>query len=72
MPENQTAWNSNNQGIKETVNQPNQTGKTGGNREPSVRLGTVQAGLAEGESETQSRQWTMAGFATVGETPSLT
>ena len=26
MPENQTAWNSDNQGIKETVNQTNQTG----------------------------------------------
>ena len=25
-PENQTAWNSNNQGIKETVRQNNQTG----------------------------------------------
>ena len=27
MLENQTAWNSDNQGIKETVNQNNQTGK---------------------------------------------
>ena len=26
MPKNQTAWNSDNQGIKETVNQNNQTG----------------------------------------------
>ena len=26
MPENQTAWSSNNQGIKETVRQNNQTG----------------------------------------------
>ena len=26
MPENQTAWNSNNQGIKENINQNNQTG----------------------------------------------
>ena len=26
MPENQTAWNSDNQGIKETVNQNNHTG----------------------------------------------
>ena len=26
VPENQTAWNSNNQGIKETVSQTNQTG----------------------------------------------
>ena len=26
-PENQTAWNSNNQGIKENINQNNQTGK---------------------------------------------
>ena len=25
MPENQTAWNSNNQGIKEKINQNNQT-----------------------------------------------
>ena len=29
MPENQAAWNSDNQGIKETVNQTNQTGKMG-------------------------------------------
>ena len=28
MPEYQTAWNSNNQGIKETVTKNNQTGKT--------------------------------------------
>ena len=27
MPENQTAWNSDNQGIKEIVNQTNQTGR---------------------------------------------
>ena len=27
MPENQTAWNSNNHGIKETVKQNSQTGK---------------------------------------------
>ena len=26
MPENQTAWNSDNQGIKEKINQNNQTG----------------------------------------------
>ena len=26
-PENQTAWNSDNQGIKEKINQTNQTGK---------------------------------------------
>ena len=27
VPENQTAWNSNNKGIKEKINQNNQTGK---------------------------------------------
>ena len=27
MPENQTQWNSNNHGIKETVKENNQTGK---------------------------------------------
>ena len=37
MPENQTAGNFENQGIKETVNQNNQTGKTGGWREPAAR-----------------------------------
>ena len=44
VPENQTAWNSNNQGIKETVNQTNQTnqtGKMGSWREPSARWQTV-------------------------------
>ena len=29
VAENQAAWNSDNQGIKEVVNQTNQTGKTG-------------------------------------------
>ena len=37
VPENQTARNSDNQGIKETVNQTNQTGKMGGWREPTAR-----------------------------------
>ena len=30
VPENETAWNSDNQRIKETVNQNNQTGKNRG------------------------------------------
>ena len=50
MPENQTAWNSDNQGIKEIVNQTNQTGKTGGQRELEARQRTVWAGLAERET----------------------
>ena len=54
MPENQTAWNFDNQGMKETVSKTNQTGKTGGQREPEARWQTVQAGLAEWETETQS------------------
>ena len=54
MPENQTAWNSDNQGIKETVNQTKQTGKMGGQGEPSVRRQTEWTGLAEWETETQS------------------
>ena len=54
MPENQTAWNSNNQGIKETVNNNTQAGRSGGRRAPPARQWTVQAGLAEWETETQS------------------
>ena len=58
MPENQTAWNSDNQGIKETVNQTNQTGKTadlmGQLRKIEVRWWTGWAGLAEGKTGTQS------------------
>ena len=53
MPENQTAWNSNNQGIKETVNQTNQTSKTGRWREPEVRWQTLWAGLAEQETDSE-------------------
>ena len=34
VPENQTAWKSNNHGIKETVKQNNQTGKVGGRENP--------------------------------------
>ena len=34
VPENQIAWNSINQTIKETVNQTNQMSKTGGQKEP--------------------------------------
>ena len=47
VPENQTARNSDNQGIKETVNQTSQTGKTGGPRGPEARQQTMRAGLAE-------------------------
>ena len=47
VPENQTAWNSDNQGIKETANQTNQTGEKGGQREPAGRRQTSRAGLAE-------------------------
>ena len=42
VPENQTAWNSNNQGIKDTVNQTNQASKMDGKR-----LQTSLAGLGE-------------------------
>ena len=63
-------------GIKETVNQTNQTGRsetgqTGKGREPEARQ-TEWVGLAEWETETQSWLWTTVGVATVGETPSLT
>ena len=34
VPENQTAWNSNNNGIKETVKKNNQTGKVGDRENP--------------------------------------
>ena len=72
MPENQTAWNSDNQGIEGTIDQTNQTGKTGGWREPEARQQTEQAGLTEQETETQSSLWTTVGVAAVGETPSVT
>ena len=47
VPENQTARNSDNQGIKETVNQTNQTSKTGRQKEPAARQWTVQVGLLD-------------------------
>ena len=52
MAENQTAWNSNKQGIKEKINQNNQTSRsetrqTGGQREPAARQCTGRAGVAE-------------------------
>ena len=50
MPENQTAWNSDNQGIKKTVNQ---TSKTGVGREPVARQQTVWVGLAEWETDSE-------------------
>ena len=37
VPENQTAWNSNNQGIKEKINQNNQTGKAAGPSRPTQK-----------------------------------
>ena len=46
VPENQTAWNSDNQGMKERVNQTNQTGKMGGWREPTGKLQTLWVGLS--------------------------
>ena len=50
MPENQTAWNSNNQGIKEKMNQNNQTSKVadlvGQLRKTKARRQTVWVGLA--------------------------
>ena len=54
MTENQTVWNSNNQGIKETVNKNNQTCKKGGWRETAAKQLMVWAGLAEQETESQS------------------
>ena len=50
MPENQTAWNSDNQGIKEKINQNNQRGKAvdsaSGLRKTAAIQGTGQVGLA--------------------------
>ena len=45
MPENQTAWNSDNHGIKEIVKQNNQTSKAA-DGEKLVRQQTLGAGLA--------------------------
>ena len=44
MPENQTAGNFENQGIKETVNQNNQTGKAVGRENPGVGGGPQRQG----------------------------
>ena len=76
MPENQTACNSNNQGIKETVNQTNQTNQTSkmaGQREPEVRRRqrTARAGLAEQETDSELTV-DYSGGCGGGETPSLT
>ena len=46
MPENQTAWSSFNQGIKETVNQTGRK-ETGRQREPGAGWRTAGVGLAE-------------------------
>ena len=70
MPENQTAWNSDNQRIKEKINQNNQTSKAADHTNQlrkttvtwrtlgvglaAVRRQTEQAGLTVGETETQS------------------
>ena len=59
MPENQTAWNSDNQRIKEMVNQTNRPvkskkGQMGRWREPEARWWTVWVGLTERETEPQS------------------
>ena len=50
MPENQTAWNSNNQAIKEKFNQNNQTTKAADHdsqlRKSMATRQTVEVGLA--------------------------
>ena len=82
MPENQTAWNSDNHRIKETVKENNQTSKVANGekaRGGSDRGGgagcRVAAGYAGGahlrETEIQRWLWTST-VAPVGETPSLT
>ena len=57
-PKNQTAWNSDNQGTKEKINQNDQTDKAadhvGQIRKPTAKQRTRRAGLAEGKTETQS------------------
>ena len=63
MPENQTAWNSDNQGIKEKVNQNNQTGKN------PWRGGRLHGQGWQNGKQTQSWLWSTAGVVTVGETP---
>ena len=48
MPENQTAWNSDNQGIKEAVNQTGRRERGRRvDREPGARWQIVRARLAE-------------------------
>ena len=74
MPENQTAWNSDSQGIKETVNQTNQTGRReqkGGWTELGQGGGLCRWGWLNGKLRLRA-DWTTAGVATVGDTPSLT
>ena len=59
----------------EKINQNNQTGKVADHvsqlRETTMRQWTTWAGLAEGQTKTQSWLWATA-FAMVGETPSVT
>ena len=57
MPENENAWNSNNQGIKENVNQNNQTSEAedcmGQLRKTEARWWTVWAKVAEFETASE-------------------
>ena len=84
MPENQTAWNSNNQGINEKINQNYQTSKAAdlvGQLRKTEETGRLGAGLAAqlcglcGRGclkGTQRWLWATAGVSEVGEAPSLT
>ena len=71
--ENQTAQNSNNQGIKEKINQNNHTSKMADHmdwlRKTEERQWTMWAGWLKGKLKTQSWLWDMARVAMVGETP---
>ena len=58
-PENQTAWNSDNQGIEETVNHTNQTGR-GVDRENLRQGGGPRGQCWLNGKQTQSLLWTTA------------
>ena len=81
MPENQTAWNSDNKGVKETFTQMGRRGGDG--RQAAQRRGHVarqqtaacEAGLAEQktkDSKLAIKYCVWGGVVTEGETPSLT
>ena len=73
MPENQTAWNSDNQGIKPDQQEGDKGDRADRQAEKTHSKAVDHASrVAEWETETQSQLCPTAGVTTVGTTPSLT